>query len=95
MVTLTQDLVVGVSASNYTLMIDKHMLDKKGNPKYETLGYYGTLASAVSGAREYCIRKKLSSDVYTLEEAIKIIKHTTQEFSELLSGLENGGRKDG
>lgn len=84
MVILKHDLIVDVSQNNFTLMVDKRKLDKKGNPVYETLGYYNTLAGAVYGARDYCIRKSLSDCAYDLPEAIKEIKRITAEFVELL-----------
>ena len=43
MITLIHDLVIRVDKHNYTLMLDRHKQDKKGEPIYETLGYFGTL----------------------------------------------------
>lgn len=88
MIKLIYDLVIVVDKYNYTLMLDKHKQDKKGNPIYVKLGYYGTLESAVSAARKYCIRKQLESDVCTLTDAIDIIKSTTEEFSRLLKKVK-------
>lgn len=87
MITLIHDLIIYVDANNYTLMLDKHKQDKKGNPIYETLGYYGTLTSAVYGAKEYCIRKQLGSDTYMLDHAIKLIKQINKDFLSLLEGV--------
>lgn len=84
MITLIYDLVIGVDTNNYTVMLDKHKCDKNGKPIYEKLGYYGTLAGAVDGARKYCIRKQLGSEIHTLTDAIVIMKSITEEFSALL-----------
>lgn len=89
MITLKHDLVVDVSQNNYTLMLDKHKQDKNGNPLYETLGYYNTLTGAVNGARDYCVRKNLASDVYSLRGAVDEMKRITDEFVNLLR--ENTG----
>ena len=87
MITLIHDLVIDVDTNNYTVMLDKHKCDKKGKPIYERLGYYGTLESAIQAARRYCIRKQLEADVYTLTDAIGIMKSITEEFSKLLTGV--------
>lgn len=84
MITLKYDLLVDVSQYNYTLMLDKHKQDKKGKPVYETLGYYNTLTGAVCGAKDYCIRKILGSDVHSLTEAADEIARITDEFANLL-----------
>lgn len=84
MVILNNDLIVEVSQNNYTLILDKHKQDKKGNPVYETLGYFGTLAGAVYGAREYCIKKKLSENAYELRDAIAEIQRANREFLDML-----------
>lgn len=94
MVTLIHDLVVDVSQGNYTLMLDRHKLDKKGNPVYETLGYYCTLAGAVKGARDYCVKKRLSEMDFNLPKAIHEMNLVDSEFSDLLRkairGADNG-----
>lgn len=84
MITLIHDLVIDVDTNNYTVMLNKHKCDKNGKPIYEKLGYYGTLESAVNGARKYCIRKQLGSEIHTLTDAIDIMKSITEEFSTLL-----------
>lgn len=84
MVTLIYDLLVDVSDISYTLMIDKHKLDKKGKPIYEIVGYYNTLPGAVNGARNYCIKKQLGSGIHSLDEAVNEMKRITDEFLNLL-----------
>ena len=85
MIKLIHDYVIDVSDKNYTLMLDKHKQDKKGNAVYETLGFYGRLNGAIQSAKEYCIRRQLTEGIYTLDEALKIIKATSEEFSDLLT----------
>ena len=90
MVTLIHDLVIDVSQNNYTLMVDKNKCDKKGNPIYETVGYYSSLEGAVQGAKNYYIRKKLEADTFTLTEAIKAIQECNKDFMDLIKDLIGG-----
>lgn len=84
MITLKHDCFIDVSQNNYTLMLDKHKQDKNGKPIYETLGYYSTLQGAVSGARDYYIKRQLGADTYTLDKAIEIVQKINKEFFDLL-----------
>ena len=84
MIVLIYDLVIDVDTNNYTLLLNKHKQDKKGNSVYETIGYYGTFENAIEGARRYCIKKQLGLNTKTLAEAIGVIKSITEEFSALL-----------
>lgn len=85
MITLIHDLVIDVSLTNFTLMIDKHKTDKKGNALYDTLGYYATLERAILGARDHYIKKCLSESTRTLDEAVETVRQINTEFSDLLS----------
>lgn len=84
MINLIHDYVVDVDQHNYTLMRDKHKRNKKGNPIYETLGYYSSLEGAISAAKQCCIKTHLGKEVYSLHEAIEIIRQVNKEFSDLL-----------
>ena len=90
MITLIHDLIIDVSQTNYTLMVDKHKQDKNGNPLYDTLGYYATLERAILGARDYYIRKCLGESTRPLDEAVEIVRQINTEFSDLLK-REIGG----
>lgn len=94
MITLIHDLVIDVSQNNYTLVVDKNKCDKNGNPIRETVGYFGTLEGAVQAAKNYCIRKKLEADTFTLAEAIKVIRECNKEFMDLLKDPVDGERKE-
>lgn len=84
MITLKHDIVIDVSPNNYTLMLDRHKQDKKGNPLYEILGYYTSLVTAIRSAREYYIRKRLGEEVLPLHEAIEEVRRITDEFEAML-----------
>jgi hypothetical protein len=89
MITLIHDLIIDVDECKYTLMLDKHKVDKKGKSVYEVLGYYSNLTTAVHGAREYCIKQHLKSGLYGLYDALNEITKITNEFMNLLR--EKGG----
>ena len=91
MVYLKHDLFIDVSQNNYTLMLDKHKLDKNGNAVYEPLGYFCTLAGAVHGARDYCIKKRLGDVALELRGAIEEILRIDMEFYKMLRGEMGDG----
>lgn len=84
MIKLTLDMMIDVNMHVYTLLLDKHTLDKKGKPMYETLGYYSQLTTAIKAAREFAIRKNLSERDLGLTEAIANINRISKEFEALL-----------
>lgn len=85
MVKLTDDYFVDVNGTTYTLMLDKHKVDKNGKPETEAVGYYMSLASAVKAAADDRIGHKLANGSYNLAEAVKLIQEITAEFSSLLT----------
>ena len=84
MIILKHDLVVDTDGYDYTLMLDKHKVDKKGEPVYDTLSYHGSLTGAVRSARDYCVKKRLNEEVFTLSEAVEEMASITDEFMALL-----------
>lgn len=89
MIVLIHDFVVDVSQNVYTLMRDKHKKDKKGNHLYDILGYYGKLESAIKAARERLVKERMCDGVFSLTQAIEIIKQVNNEFCDLLKGTLN------
>jgi hypothetical protein len=85
MIVLTDDYVVTTNSHNYILMRDKHKRGKKGEPLYDVLGYYGSLNSAIIGAKEHCFRERISNDTISLTQAIDISTKVNAEFSDLLN----------
>ena len=83
MVRINETYCVDVDENCYTVKIDKHTTDKKGNAVYVTVGYYGTLENAIKGVIKDMNKKDLKKDC-TLEEALKIVQHNNMEFEKLL-----------
>lgn len=84
MIELINDYVVSVDSTDYTLMIDLHKTDKNGKPMYKTVGYYSTLANAITGCIRDINRSELSVGTHTLEEAVSIIANRDAELTALL-----------
>ena len=85
MIHLINDYVINVDTNNYTLMIDKHKVNKKNEPVYETVGYYTSFASAINGAIASMNKRDLSIGEYSLNEAVEIIKTNNEQFTKLLN----------
>lgn len=84
MITLIHDLIIDVSQTNFTLMIDRHKTDKNGKALYDTLGYYNNLERAILGARDFYIKRCLSESTRTLDEAVEIVRQVNTEFLNLM-----------
>lgn len=84
MIKLLRDYAIDVTKYGYNLMVDKHRVNKEGKPVYETLGYYTTLEQVVNACRDYIIKMKLRDDVYSLKEALEIIKTCDLDFKKYL-----------
>lgn len=93
MIILKHDIVIDVSQSNYTLMFDKKAKDKNGKPIYEVLGYYASLSSAIRGAKEHYIRKRLDEEVFPLNKAIEEVRRISDEFAAMLTDATGEGGK--
>lgn len=84
MVRVNEQYVIDVDERNYTVKLDKHKTDKKGNPIYDVCGYYGTLETAIKGVIGSMNKSKLSQGTHTLEEAVKIVCENNKQFEEML-----------
>ena len=83
MIRVNENYCIDVDDKCYTVKIDKHKVDKKGNPVYEIVGYFKNLENAIKGVIDSINKKKLQSD-YTLKEALTIIQESNRKFEELM-----------
>lgn len=90
MIKLTGNYVVQVDVHNYTLLRDRGKPDKDGKPTYETIGYYGDLAGAMSGAIQHMTRLRLSDGEHELADAVRVIRECTGEFKGVLEQAVGG-----
>ena len=84
MIRLTDDIVIEVDDTNYTLVQKTGKFTKKGVPIRKAIGYYVTLEMAVKAAIEFLNKLELSGDVYSLKQALDIIQKNTDNLNELL-----------
>lgn len=84
MIRVNENYCIDVDDNCYTVKIDKHKENKKGNPVFEVVGYYGSLASAVKGVIESMNRRKLNDGILTLEKAVEIVIENNNQFTEML-----------
>lgn len=84
MIKLIDGYVIDVDPLNYTLKKDTGKKDKKGNPIYRTFTYHGSVKQAIQACIDLIQRDKLSSDTFTLVEAINILNAAQNRFEQLL-----------
>lgn len=84
MIIVDKNYCIDVDKNCYTVKIDKHKKDKKGEKIYETVGYFTTLAGAIKGIINSMNKGKFNEGTYTLEEAIKVIVESNEHFEKLL-----------
>lgn len=92
MIRVNDDYVILVDTLNYALCRDAHKEDKKGNPVYKSIGYYPSLELALKGIIKDMNARALEEGTHSLQEAVEIIKHSNDVFTDMLRGvLGNGG----
>ena len=84
MIRVNDNYCIDVDSFGYTVKIDKHKTDKKGNGIFETVGYFSTIESAIKGVIKSMNLKQLSDGVHSLKQALEIIQANNKQFVELL-----------
>lgn len=87
MIELTRDYLVDIDERCFALKRRVRGVRKETNEHFVTekvVGYYPSLKSAVKAARDRCIVDNLTSDTFTLHEALEIIEKLDNEFAQLL-----------
>lgn len=93
MVRVNEYYVIDVDERNYTVKLDKHKTDKKGNAVYDVCGYYGTIEGAIKGVINSMNSKSLADGIHTLEQALNIVATNNKQFEEMLEKVcANNGR---
>lgn len=80
MIRLIDDYVINISGNQYVLAIDEHKIDKQGKAVHTAIGYYTTITAAIKAAAQDCYKRRLDNSIYSLEEAIGIIKSINARF---------------
>ena len=86
MIELIRDYYIDLDPNCYVLKRRAVGTNKKGETVEtdKTIGYYGSVAKAIEGAKNHCQHEKLSEDKFTLTEAIRVIETLNNEFIEIL-----------
>lgn len=87
MIELIRDYYVDPDPHCYVLRRRGVGTNKKGEmvETEKTIGYYGSVAQAIEGAKNHCLREKLTEDKFTLTEAIRAIEALNNEFIKILN----------
>lgn len=80
MIRLIDDYVINISGNQYVLAIDENKIDKQGKVVHTAIGYYTTITAAIKAAAQDCYKRRLENSIYSLEEAIEIIKSINARF---------------
>ena len=86
MIELINDYYIQVNSLCY-ILLKKTGTDKNGNPTYKTCAYLGSIKSCIERCIDLVQKDKLSQDIFTLTEALKIVKDTQNEFKSLLEEI--------
>ena len=93
MIRVNDDYVILVDTLNYTSCKDDHKTDKNGKPVYKTIGYFSNLEQALRGIIKDMNGRAFEAGVYSLQEALEIIKQSNKVFTDMLREVtENGGK---
>lgn len=88
MIRVNDDYIIDIDEMNYVAKFDYHKTttDKNGveKPTYKTIGYYGSLASAISGIKKQMQMNAFEQEVMKLDKAIEKIDEIEKEFNRLI-----------
>ena len=94
MIRVNEDYIIDVDSYNYTLKRDVHKTTKikldgeeTERPIYVTIGYFGSLDKALERLLAENIKEKLNDGVYSLKEAVKIVKKCREEWETLVKEI--------
>ena len=87
-IRITDDLVIVVEDANYVVSKDLHKMEtrvgKDGtvteNPMYAPKGFFRNIQGALEYVKNEIVRSKLQVGEISLDEALDIVKETSQEF---------------
>lgn len=90
MIRVNENYCIDVDEKCYTVKIDKHKTDKKGNPVYETVGYFSCLENAIRGVLVSMNKKQLKDGEHSLKEALKLMQESNRKVYDLLQEVTKG-----
>ena len=82
MIELENGYFIQVDEMNHTLYT--RQVSKEGKEYNRPAGYYSSIESALEGYYKICVAKKLDTDIFTLKEAIEIMKSERERIERLI-----------
>ena len=98
MVKVNDDYFIEIDSLNYTVKRDEHKTravkvednDVKVAPVFTTVGYYGDLATSISGIIKDMTRRQLGEGTHELHEAVNMVMNNNRHFEALLEKALKG-----
>ena len=87
MIHIFGDYYIKGNPLDYSLVKKSNRTDKNGNPVYNVLGYYGSVANACEGLRKTLSRELTAERDMELCEAVTAFKQIADRLKEATEGL--------
>ena len=88
MIHLIDDYYASVDGNCYTLLRENG-IDKKGQKKYITLGYCGSLLETLKLLQRKSVKERLKNGEIELTQALAAIREQTDRVERAMRGIED------
>lgn len=88
MIHLIDDYYASVDSNCYTLLRENGV-DKKGEKKYTTLGYCGSLLETIKLLQRKSVKERLKNGKIELTQALAAIREQTDRIERAMKGIED------
>ncbi|RHV87181.1 hypothetical protein DXA96_14025 [Lachnospiraceae bacterium OF09-33XD] len=88
MIHLIDDYYASVDGNCYTLLRENG-IDKKGQKKYITLGYCGSLLETLKLLQRKSVKERLKNGEIELTQALAAIREQTDRIERAMRGIED------
>lgn len=88
MIHLIDDYYASVDSNCYTLLRENGV-DKKGEKKYTTLGYCGSLLETIKLLQRKSVKERLKNGEIELTQALAAIREQTDRIERAMNGMED------
>ena len=88
MIHLIDDYYASVDGNCYTLLRENG-IDKKGQKKYITLGYCGSLLETLKLLQRKSVKERLKNGEIELTQALAAIREQTDRIERAMRGMED------
>ena len=88
MIHLIDDYYASVDGNCYTLLRENGV-DKKGEKKYTTLGYCGSLLETIKLLQRKSVKERLKNGEIELTQALAAVREQTDRIERAMRGIED------